>query len=364
MAYHTLHYDAGTRTTPLDAILKTSRLRRNAGGYWQIVYSEPIEGSSGWRSRTLSTKSQDFATAQQQLTEWLTRATQQQHTERAGRAYTVGQLIELYLTAKVGQIEKTTVFSYRAIQKILGGLTPKEITQDVVRNYVSVRINLTTGAPAKSGTMRRDLAAMMTAIRYGVKKKLVPADDVPVIDLPGASDPRVRFMTHEQEHRFWSEAQNHGGQLGLFVALGLDTAARKSAILDLTWDRVDLTHGIIDFKDPRVKLSKKRRVAVPISSRLMPVLVAARDRSEGRARLFDSRLRFSYDAFVERLDMAWVTPHIMRHTWASLAAIDGCSLFHIAKMLGDTVATVEKTYAHLQPSHLRDIVDRRWAVSP
>jgi site-specific recombinase XerD len=45
-----------------------------------------------------------------------------------------------------------------------------------------------------------------------------------------------------------------------------------------------------------------------------------------------------------------VTPHIMRHTFASLLAIKGVSLYKIANWPGDTLATTEKHYAHLLPT--------------
>jgi hypothetical protein len=47
--------------------------------------------------------------------------------------------------------------------------------------------------------------------------------------------------------------------------------------------------------------------------------------------------------------IAWVTPHVMRHTFASLLASQGVSLYKIAKWLGDTLATTEKHYAHPVP---------------
>ena len=49
-----------------------------------------------------------------------------------------------------------------------------------------------------------------------------------------------------------------------------------------------------------------------------------------------------------KMDLGWVTPHIMRHTFASLLACSNVSLYKIAKWLGDTMATTEKHYAHLQ----------------
>lgn len=45
----------------------------------------------------------------------------------------------------------------------------------------------------------------------------------------------------------------------------------------------------------------------------------------------------------------WVTPHIMRHTFASLLASRGVSIFKIAKWLGDGVEVTQKHYTKLLP---------------
>jgi integrase len=49
-------------------------------------------------------------------------------------------------------------------------------------------------------------------------------------------------------------------------------------------------------------------------------------------------------------DLSWITPHIMRHTFASLHASAGTSIYKIAKWLGDGVEVVQKHYAKLSPS--------------
>jgi integrase len=46
-------------------------------------------------------------------------------------------------------------------------------------------------------------------------------------------------------------------------------------------------------------------------------------------------------------DLSWITPHIMRHTFASLHASAGTSIYKIAKWLGDGV---QRHYAKLSPS--------------
>lgn len=44
-----------------------------------------------------------------------------------------------------------------------------------------------------------------------------------------------------------------------------------------------------------------------------------------------------------------ITPHVMRHTFASLLASRGVSIYKVAKWLGDGVEVTQKHYAHLLP---------------
>jgi integrase len=57
-----------------------------------------------------------------------------------------------------------------------------------------------------------------------------------------------------------------------------------------------------------------------------------------------------FDLYMEEQEAQWVTPHIMRHTFASLLASAGVSIYKIAKWLGDDVRTVQRHYAKLLPN--------------
>lgn len=49
-----------------------------------------------------------------------------------------------------------------------------------------------------------------------------------------------------------------------------------------------------------------------------------------------------------KTDLAWVTPHVMRHTFGSLLAIANTTTYKIAKWMGDSEKVVIAHYAHLQ----------------
>jgi integrase len=59
------------------------------------------------------------------------------------------------------------------------------------------------------------------------------------------------------------------------------------------------------------------------------------------------------DAGIE--DFSW---HDLRHTFASRLAMAGVPLRHIAELMGHSEIQTTMRSAHLQPGHLRDVVER------
>lgn len=356
--------DASRTQAYYEAIASTSRLRRDPqSGKWYIHYSYPDPNAQGtvarWRGDKTSTRTLDDQEALDALAEWKQKAREQIRQVKATQPKTISEIAQAYL--EVCPDAASQVYSLASITEALGSLTPADINDAVLRDYKQVRRNKRTGELMNPASFRRELSALRSALRYGMDQKLFSADDMPKIVTGPAGPPRVKFLEEEKEVWFWNEAQKAPYPVGLFVALGLDTAARRGAICDVTWDRVDLKQRLIDYRVPGMRESRKRRAVVSINDRLLPILQAAKVASGGVGRVMPHYPRKTYSTWTRSIGMGWVTPHVMRHTWASLAAIRGESLLHIAKMLGDTYKTVEDTYAHLQPTHLHEIANRRFA---
>lgn len=114
------------------------------------------------------------------------------------------------------------------------------------------------------------------------------------------------------------------------------TAARPGAVLELTWDRVDLRAGRIDLgAAPR----GKGRAIVPIGQKLLPLLEEARKTAtcpyviEHGSKPVGS-VKTGTRAAARRAGLHGVTPHVLRHTGATWMAIGGVPLDQIGRLLG------------------------------
>jgi integrase len=141
----------------------------------------------------------------------------------------------------------------------------------------------------------------------------------------------------------------------LFILIALYTGARSGAILELTWDRVDLETRRIDFGAGR---GLKRRSIVPINDELFDVMVNAFDAanckwviSHGARRL--ASIRHGFRMAVADAQLKDVTPHVLRHTAASWMLQAGVPIEEVAAYLGNSKEIVRRVYGHHSPTYLQ-----------
>jgi len=72
------------------------------------------------------------------------------------------------------------------------------------------------------------------------------------------------------------------------------------------------------------------------------------DVKQGKHRYrFDFRRAF-FD-YMKAQGVPWISPHVMRHSFASICASKGIDIYRIATWLGDDVRVVQRHYAKLRP---------------
>ena len=347
----------------------TPHLEQNDRGMWEIRWTEDR------RSMRKSTRTSDRTEAERALAQFLL----DRHDERHGsHAMKVGDALDRYITEHVASkvVDKQRQLDIIAnLRPFFGGMLVRDIRPNDVLLYGSKRADGVVGSkPARSnGTLRRELNCLIAALNHAVRAKRIAATDVPYIPLPAAPAAKDLWLTESEVEELLAaaDAENAGYPLMdrgyLFVHIALATASRRRAIEKLRWDQVDLDARLIHFRPAGDRQTKKRRVPVPINDELLAVLQRARElatseyvlhSSKSCVRRFQAVCQRAADATGNRKFLS-VTPHTLRHTWATLAARAGVALYEIAGILGDDLATVQRNYLHHCPDHLRGAVNFR-----
>lgn len=371
-------------------------LVQNSFGVYEIRYSE------GRRSVRLSTRTKDIQEAQLVLAGYITEKLSQDEAKAKGAGMTIRDILQRYMTGHVDKLATAAErqgYAQRWLDEGLGKFTLERIDDKVIEAYCEKRrTGQIAGAQgrarkdgskpqrrtgASDGTLRRELNMLVAAINYCRKHRLLKAEDVPHIALPPAAPPKDLWLTELEADQLLSVAtrEEHPDSRRLtrgarFVVLALATAARKSAILGLRWDQVDMTKWVIHYQAGELKpadksgrnkqKSKKRRAAVPIAEWARPYVQRMHDEQVGVPLVLDhdscigsqferiikiAAVRYRNAKFLE------TTPHTLRHTAATLMLRAGTPLWEVAGVLGDSMETVSRVYGHHASDQLTTAVN-------
>ena len=225
--------------------------------------------------------------------------------------------------------------------------------------------NLGERRPATINRMKSTLGALLTLARA---RRLTPRGWVsPMRDVPGRreNNARTRFLFPEEQVRLLSVARlSSWPGLYLLALMAITTGARKSELLSLRGVDLDLERGTAHLRSTK---NGSHRVL-----RLVPDVVAEIRRvgaPRGEALLFPSTRKpaqamdftghFARALRDARIEDA--TFHTLRHTHASVLAMNGASLVEIADSMGHRTMEMVRRYAHLAVDHKIALIDRVFA---
>lgn len=263
---------------------------------------------------------------------------------------------------------KRIAYSIKVLTDFWSDKSVSDVNQASGRQFLRYR-EASRPQGIKPATVRKDLGTLVAALNFCVLDgKLSHA---PVVPLPEKSPPKSRWLTVSEAasllHASRKGGRNTRRYLPLFIMIALYTGARSGAILNLTWDRVDLKAGRIDFQGKGEKLTKKRKPQVPIPRQLFTFLRYAHcsrpsefdDAASGGWVINDDgrpikRIIRSVKAAAKRAGLDDVPPHTLRHTCGTWMAQQGTSLWDIAGWLGQDIETTERIYAHHHPDFMEN----------
>lgn len=287
---------------------------------------------------------------------------------------TVGAVVRAYIADRKleGRAWKKLESQWQPMKPHFDDLQPADLaTAILVQGETRTRCHAyavaRSSAKIARDTIHSELSMLRTAMRWAAKRGKI--DPVHVwVSSPGK--PRENALTEDQLLRLVGAILEAPLHIKLLMLIAWTTGARRRAILELTWDRVDLEARTIDFhvNEARSILDtshKKGRSISYMGEGLRRELIAAKEYArtpfvvEFRAKpIKDPKegVRKVFEA--AGISGKYIGLHALRRTLATAAADHGIDLKQIQEQLGHAdMKTTEGVYVQARAGRLRDVAE-------
>ncbi len=172
---------------------------------------------------------------------------------------------------------------------------------------------------------------------------------------------RLRYLEPDEAGKLWAAAPE---PLRTIVLCGISAGLRiESEALTLRWPSVDLKRASLTVESAYAKSGKTR--TVPLNRPLRAALAALRAEERSGEWVFAQRdgspyrsIRTAFQTACRHAGLKGVTPHVLRHTFASWLVMAGVDLRTVQELGGWSSLDLVQRYSHLSPSHKAEAVER------
>jgi integrase len=363
-----------------------TRIKQRSNGFWYVVWPGDSKGrSTGTRDREIAEKAlgrfilEDGLIAGEEVRLTVSAALDiymEEHVEP--RTKLAGRIVQGVGTATSKADFLKAFFGDKAVADIMtDDITHPQTGYIAMRCAGKVQVIDQRVRTNKPYSVRRDLGVLISAIKWcsivkssKTGRLRLSKDDLPYIPLPGEAPKRERWLTLEEETRLLAAAPaapegERLSRIHRFMVLAVDDGQRCEAIEELTWFQVDLEAGTVDYRKPGGdRQHNKRRAKVRMTARSRAMLWRAwQERTKAFVLDHDGPIVWPFKMAVQRAGLdgppGRVTPHVLRHTWATRAMQNGVPMRQIADQLADDVQTIERNYYHHSPDYMKEAASWR-----
>lgn len=251
----------------------------------------------------------------------------------------------------------------RHLKAFFGGKRLGEISPFLVEKYKQKRLG--EGAIV---SVNRELSRLRTLFNLCIAWKKFEGDN-PARRFKAAPESRgrVRYLTEQEETALLGAA---GEPLQAVIQVGIHAGLRvQSEALSLTWENVDLKRRTLTVEDRFSKTGETR--TVPLNSVLVEALGRLAESKNGAAHVFLTHkgeplksIRTAFETACRHVKLTDVTPHVLRHTFASRLVMAGVDLRTVMELGGWKNLSMVQRYSHLSQAHKLEAVELLAKNSP
>lgn len=248
-----------------------------------------------------------------------------------------------------------------ALRPVIDGLGVDDLREADARGIESTLLRLRRERRWCAATYEKRRLLLSALFSFLVKQDRLLHNPVQRVPRARIMPKPIRFLTRDEMTALF-RVTDADPWIGPAVRVAIFTGCRRGELVGLTWNDVNFETGRIHVRATKTKTLR----AVKIHAELRPLLDELYAARGNCPFVLESPKRQGWDGqnlvhrLVERERAAGLprwTFLDFRHTFASLLAMRGASLFVIAKLLGNTPEICRTHYAHLTNESLDPHVD-------
>jgi len=243
-----------------------------------------------------------------------------------------------------------------------GNIEMENVDRLAIRRYLSFlhRKN-------KRSSIARKISTLRSFFKYLVREQLATSNPAKSVSTPKVEKPLPTTLTVDEAFRLMeTPAENKGLRDRAILELLYSSGIRVGELVGLNLNQMDLDLGIVKVMGK----GRKERI-VPVGSKAIEALKAYLEKRaalDGESPLFvNSRGGRLTARSVGRLIKKYtkrsgifrrISPHTLRHSFATHLLDAGADIREIQEMLGHASLSTTQRYIHLSPGKLMEVYDK------
>ena len=249
------------------------------------------------------------------------------------------------------------MLSLKILSNSFSGKKVSELAVNLLEAYRQKRLNEKSYRKhaTRPATVNREMSCLKHMLNLAEQEGLIEQIPFKGVKKLRENNVRDRVLSQKEFEKLLSCCPPHTARI---VTMAYFTAMRRSEILKLKWDRVDLKNGFIRLRPEDTKTKDGR--AIPMHPEIMEILKALPRDIHGWVFTLDGKpitdFKRSFATACRLAEIENFRFHDLRHTCINNWRLQGHDFFRIMAASGHKTMSVFKRYNTVSESELRGLV--------